>query len=367
MSIPPKMRAVVLTGHGGLDKLEFRDDWPVPKPGPLDVLIKVSACGMNNTDVNTRSGWYAKAVTDGTTGEAYDSVELEEPTWGGATITFPRIQGADVVGEVVECGAGADPELLGKRVITDNWLRDWDDPTCLDSTGYFGSEQDGGYAEYTVIDHRNVGVVRSDLDDAELATFSCSYTTAEGMLEAAGVGSKDLVLVTGASGGVGSALVQLAKRRHATVIALASEAKHADVKRAGADFVLPRSPEDLSQAIEDATGIAKVTVVADIVGGPAWPNLIDQLARGGRYVSSGAIAGPIVSLDLRTMYLNDLTLIGSTIVPPHVFGNLVTYIENGEVKPLLAATYPLEDFHAAQAAFVEKTHVGNIVITMQDR
>ena len=111
MSIPQKMRAVVLTGHGGLDKLEFRDDWPVPKPGPLDVLIKVSACGMNNTDVNTRSGWYAKAVTDGTTGEAYDSVELEEPTWGGATITFPRIQGADVVGEVVECGGGCRPGI----------------------------------------------------------------------------------------------------------------------------------------------------------------------------------------------------------------------------------------------------------------
>ena len=367
MKIPRKMRAVVLTGHGGPDKLEIRNDWPVPEPGPRDVLIRVSACGMNNTDVNTRSGWYAKQVTTATTGEAAEGTDLENPTWGGGSIAFPRIQGADVVGEVVACGAEADQGLLGKRVMTDNWLRDWDDPTRLDGVGYFGSEQDGGFAEFTMIDHRNVGTVQTGLSDAELATFSCSYTTAEGMLENAGVGSRDLVLVTGASGGVGSALVQLAKRRRAMVIALASEAKHVLVAELGADIVLPRSPENLSEAIWESAGTRRVTVVADVVGGPAWPGLIEQLCRGGRYVCSGAIAGPMVSFDLRTLYLNDLTLFGSTIVPPHIFRNLVRYIENGEVRPLLAATYPLEDFHAAQAAFVSKKHFGNVVMTLPDR
>lgn len=367
MKIPHEMRAVVLTGHGGLDKLEFRHDWPVPKPGPRDVLIRVFACGMNNTDVNTRSGWYSRQVTTATTGEAAKSADLDGPTWGGSSIAFPRIQGADVVGEVVACGAEADAELLGQRVITDNWLRDWNDPSRLDGVGYFGSERDGGFAEFTVIDHRNVGAIRSDLSDAELATFSCSYTTAEGMLENAGVGSQDLVLVTGASGGVGSALVQLAKRRRATVIALASEAKHARVTELGADIVLPRSPENLSEAIQETAGTQEVTVVADVVGGPAWPDLIEQLCRGGRYVCSGAIAGPMVHLDLRTLYLNDLTLFGSTIVPPHVFRSLVQYIENGEIRPLLAATYALEEFHAAQTAFIGKKHFGNIVVSVRDR
>ena len=363
MTIPKTMRAVVLTGHGGMDKLVLRDDWPVPSPGPEQVLIRVGACGMNNTDVNTRSGWYSKAVTDATTGGAYDSVGGEDPSWGGAPITFPRIQGADTVGQVVAVGAGAPEALVGKRVMTDNWLRDWNDPLNAEKTGYFGSECDGGYAEYTVTDHRNVGVIDSPLSDAELATFSCSYTTAEGMLSRAQVGAEDTVLVTGASGGVGSALIQLAKRRGATVVALASEAKHDQIRAVGADHILPRAPENLKAALREATGSPQVTVVADIVGGAYFGTLIDALARRGRYTCSGAIAGPIVELDLRTFYLRDLTFTGSTVVPPHIFTDLVGYIERGEIRPLLAATYALEDFHAGQEAFIAKTHVGNIVVT----
>ncbi|MEL6477069.1 MAG: alcohol dehydrogenase family protein [Pseudomonadota bacterium] len=357
------MKAMVLMGHGGMDKLVWHEDWPKPTPGPTQVLIKVGACGLNNTDVNTRSGWYSKAVTEATTGAAYESVDQEDPTWGGAPIGLPRIQGADICGEVVEVGAEANPDLLGKRVIADCWLRDWDDPMNRDKARYFGSEVDGGYAEYAVIDHRNAGVIDSDLSDAELATFSCSYTTAEGMLSRAEVKEGDAVLITGASGGVGSALIQLAKRRGAVVVAMASEAKHADLAPLGADALLPRAPEDLPAALKATIGRETVNVVADIVGGPAFPGLIETLARGGYYTCSGAIAGPIVELDLRTFYLNDLTFTGSTVVPPHIFNDLVGYIERGEVKPLLAATYPLREFHAAQTAFIEKRHIGNIVVT----
>ena len=356
------MNAIVLTGHGDMDKLVWREDWPRPTPGPGQVLIRVGACGLNNTDVNTRSGWYSKGVTEATTGGAYDDAGAEDPSWGGAPITFPRIQGADVCGEVVGLGEGANPALLGKRVIADCWLRDWDDPMNRDKAGYFGSEMNGGYAEYTVIDHRNVGVVACDLSDAELATFSCSYTTAEGMLSRARVSAGDVVLVTGASGGVGSAVIQLAKRRGAVVVALASEAKHADLAPLGADALLPRAPQDLKAALRSAIGRDRVNVVADIVGGPAFGGLIDVLARGGYYTCSGAIAGPIVELDLRTFYLNDLTFTGSTVVAPHIFTDLVRYIEAGEIRPMLAATYPLKDFHAAQTAFIEKRHTGNIVV-----
>ncbi|MEM6577062.1 MAG: alcohol dehydrogenase family protein [Pseudomonadota bacterium] len=361
MTIPKTMRAIVLTGHGGLDKLEYRTDWPVPQPGPTQVLIKVAATGMNNTDVNTRSGWYSKEVTEATTGGAYESVG-GDGTWGGSGIMFPRIQGADVCGTVVAAGPEADQSLIGKRVITDNWLRDWDDPLNRTKAKYFGSEADGGYAEYAVIDYRNVGAVDSALKDADLATFSCSYTTAEGMLARAQVTAGDRVLITGASGGVGSALIQLANRRGATTIAMASAAKHAQLAPFNPAHMLDRASEDLAKALLDATGSEKVDVVCDIVGGPAFPKLIDQIARGGHYATSGAIAGPIVDLDLRTLYLEDLTFHGSTIVPPHVFTDLVGYIERGEVKPILAATYKLEDFHAAQEAFIAKTHTGNIVV-----
>ena len=362
MDIPKTMRAMVLTRHGDLDAYEWREDWPVPGPGPNQVLIRVLACGLNNTDVNTRSGWYSKAVTEATSGAGYDDVDDEDPTWGAAPLTFPRIQGADVCGEVVAAGENADASLVGKRVITDNWLRDWNDPMNRDGTGYFGSEADGGFAEYTVIDHRNVGTVSTDLSDAELATFSCSYTTAEGMLARAEVGRRDTVLVTGASGGVGSALLQLARRRGARVVGMASEAKHDGLTGLGADALLPRTPPDLATALKDAIGSETVTVVADVVGGEGFPAALDRLARGGRYVTSGAIAGPMVELDLRTLYLRDLTMHGSTVIPPHIFRDLVGYIERGEVRPLLAETWPLEKLREAQQTFIDKTHVGNIAV-----
>ena len=157
---------------------------------------------------------------------------------------------------------------------------------------------------------------------------------------------------------MGGALVQLAKRRGARAIAMASEAKHADVATLGADLILPRAPEDLRAALEGET----VTVAADVVGGPGWPALIDILARGGRYTCSGAIAGPTVALDLRGLYLRDLTFTGSTVVPGHVFRDVVGYIERGEVRPVLAATWPLSELRAAQRAFIDKRHVGNIVV-----
>ncbi|MEO3415062.1 alcohol dehydrogenase family protein [Roseovarius sp. CAU 1744] len=356
--IPKTMKAMVLKGHGDLDAYEWHEDWPVPEVGADDVLIKVAACGLNNTDVNTRSGWYSKAVDDATTGGAYDTVNDEDPTWGGRPLTFPRVQGADVVGRVVAVGANADARLIGKRVMVDGWQRDWSDPDNMDKTGYFGSERDGGYAEYTTADRRDVAVVESDLSDAELATFQCSYATAEGMLVRAGVTAEDTVLVPGASGGVGGALIQLAKRRGARVIAMASEAKHADVAKSNPDKILPRAPENLRAALADE----KITVVADVVGGDYWPNLIDILERGGRYTCSGAIAGPMVTLDLRTFYLRDLTFTGSTVNPPHVFRDMVSYIERGEIKPVLAATYKLDELREAQAAFIAKNHTGNIVV-----
>jgi len=357
--IPKTMRAMVLMGHGDLDAYEWHEDWPTPQAGPTEAVIKVGACGLNNTDVNTRSGWYSKAVDEATTGGAYGDVDDQDPTWGGRPLTFPRIQGADAVGTVVAVGKDGDAALIGKRVMIDGWQRDWDDPDNKDKTGYFGSECDGGYAEYTKADVRDIAVVNADFTDAELATFQCSYSTAEGMLSRANVGPNDTVLVPGASGGVGGALIQLAKRRGARVIALASEAKHADVAKMTPDVILPRAPENLRAALGDE----KITVVADVVGGAYWPTLIDILERGGRYTCSGAIAGPMVQLDLRTFYLRDLTFTGSTVLPQNVFRDLVGYIERGEIRPMLAATYPLAQLREAQAAFIAKKHTGNIVVT----
>jgi NADPH:quinone reductase-like Zn-dependent oxidoreductase len=310
--IPETMKAMVTVGHGDFDMLVWHEDWPVQTAASGEVLIRVGACGLNNTDINTRTGWYSKAVSKATTGGAYDEVGSDDPSWGGAAVTFPRIQGADICGEIVAVGDGVDPARIGERVITDNWLRDPADPLDKERTGYYGSEHDGGFAEYATIPATNALAVDSPLSDAELATFSCSYSTAEGMLTRAAVTAGDTVLVPGASGGVGGAVVQLAKLRGARVVAMASKAKHGDVSALGADRLLPRDPGDLEAALADE----KITVVADVVGGAIWPALIDVLARGGRYTCSGAIAGPIVDFDLRTFYLRDLTFTGSTVIDP---------------------------------------------------
>lgn len=363
--IPERMRAIVLKGHGEMDQLEYHEDWPVPALDAGEVLIRVGACGLNNTDVNTRTGWYDRSVKSATTGGALLDSDLDNPGWGGAPISFPRIQGADVSGRVVAVGANVDTNLIGERVLVDTWVRDIDDPLDMTKAMFFGSEVDGGFAEFTKVPSGQAYIIKTDLLDAELATFATSYVTAENMLNRANVGANDTVLITGASGGVGSALIQLAGRRGAQTLALCSEDKAGAVKAIGPTAVLPRSPRNLSSAIKDAIGTGKVSVVADVVGGSMFGDLIDVLQRGGRYTCSGAIAGPIVELDLRTFYLNDLTFTGATIVPPGTFADLVGYIERGEIKPLLAAVYPLSRLHEAQQAFIDKCHVGNIVVTME--
>jgi len=279
--IPKTMRAFVLTGHGDMDKLIFHDDWPTPTPNQNEVLIKVHACGLNNTDVNTRTAWYSKAVTDATTGQSLKA-----------------------------------------------------------------DDKDASYP------------VESELTHEELATFATSWMTAEGMLNRANVKKSDRVLITGASGGVGSALISLANRRGAMTYAVTSEPKREHVKALNPSYIIGRDLKEL--------GNDKVDVVADIVAGDTFLALIQSLERGGRYVTSGAIAGPIVDLDVRTLYLHDLTLLGSTVVKAGTFADIIKYIERRDIKPALAATYPLKELHAAQQAFIDKKHVGNIVVTMED-
>lgn len=357
------MKAFVLKGHGDFDQLQWHEDWPIPVAEGDEVVIRVGACGLNNTDINTRTAWYSKAVSENTTGGAFEEADDEDATWGGAPVTFPRIQGADVVGEVVSVGPDGDASLSGKRVMIDTWLRDWSDPTNRDKCGYYGSECDGGFAEYTKISQKHVHVVNSPLTDSELATFATSYITAENMLERAQVSAGDTVLITGASGGVGSALIQLVNRRGATSIALSSQSKMDELKALGAHHVIDRDVANLKAALKQAIGKDTVSVLADVVGGPQWPLWLDTIERGGRLTCAGAIAGPMVDFDLRTFYLRDLTFTGATIVPVGLFAKLVSYIEKGEIKPLLAASYPLSELHDAQRAFIAKSHIGNIVVT----
>ena len=361
---PATMRAAVLVGTGGPEMLEVRADVAVPAVAGDGVLIEVVACGVNNTDVNTRVGWYSRSVTGATSGEGFSEARADDATWGRGGLAFPRIQGADVSGRVVAVGAAAADSLLGRRVLVDPWIRDAARPGDRELAGYLGSERDGGFAEYCSVPARNVHPIEVGLSDVELASFACSWSTAEHMLQRVRLGAGQTVAVTGASGGVGSALVQLAKRRGARVVAIAGGSKLVGVAGLGADVVVAREHDDVPAAAVEANG-GPFDVVADVVGGVGFGPWLDALRRGGRYVTAGAIAGPVVELDLRTLYLNDLELYGATVFEPRVFADLVGYIQRGEVRPVVAGTYPLERIHEAQAAFERKDHIGSLVITIR--
>ena len=358
--LPELMSAVHLTGHGGIDKLAFREDVPVPQVGEGDVLVQVTAAGVNNTDINTRIGWYSKSVTSDTNsgGEGgFDEVNADDASWSGTALVFPRIQGADCTGHIVAVGDGVDPARIGERVMVRAMMQE-----PGNSSPYIcwtmGSECDGAFAQFTKVPAIEAFAINSNWTDVELASIPCAWSTAENMLHRVGLGA-ERVLITGASGGVGSAAVQLAKRRGAEVIAVAGAGKEDVLKDIGAGQVIDRNAN-----LVDVLGEDSIDVVVDLVGGDNWPQLLDLLKRGGRYVTSGAIAGPIVDLDLRTLYLKDLTLYGGTYQDREVFQNLIRYIENNEVKPLIAKTFDLKDIGEAQTLFLEKKFIGKIVLTV---
>jgi len=354
-TIPPTMAAVQLTGYGGLDRLVYRTDVVVPTPGPDEVLIRISAAGINNTDINTRTGWYAR-TTRGSSGDAarHGGDADGAAGWSG-DLHFPRIQGADACGRIVAVGTGVSSGRLGERVLVATMQRAYSDSEPFTTT-VFGSECDGGFAQFAVAHTDETYAVDCDWTDVELASIPCAYSTAENMLDRIGLGAEK-VLVTGSSGGVGSAAVQLAKRRGAHVTAVVGDSKAAAVRDAGADTTVSRNAD-----LVEVFGENSFDVIVDVVAGPTWTHVTRLLRTGGRYITAGAIAGPVVELDVRDLYLKDLTLKGSTYQSPEVFANLIGYIERGEIRPLIAATYPLEEIADAQTAFLAKEFVGKIVL-----
>ncbi|MGF1543293.1 MAG: zinc-binding dehydrogenase [Parvularculaceae bacterium] len=357
-NIPQRMSGVQLTGHGGLDRLLYRDDLPTPAPRAGEVLIRVRATSVNNTVVNTRVGWYSKKVAGATAvgAEGYGDDVSDDASWSGAPLTFPRIQGADCYGEIVAAGEAALEARIGERVLVRTMMRapvDFAPFRCWT----FGSECDGGFADYVAAPSADVFAIESDLDDASLGAIPCAFSTAEGMLHRTGVSAGERVLVTGASGGGGSAAVQLALLRGADVVAVASPAKSRAVGDLGASTVIPRDAAPL-----EALGRQSVDVVVDLVGRPTFERLPELLARGGRYVTAGAIAGPAVNFDLRTLYLNDLTFFGCAFQDDVIFENLVAYLRDGQLAPHVEQTFALKNIRDAQARFLKKDFVGKLAL-----
>lgn len=347
MDVPETMRAVRLVEHGGPEALEAVQT-PVPVPQAGEVLVRVAAVALNNTDLWTREGAY---------GLPGDPEALSG--WRGP-IGFPRVQGADVAGWVAAVGDGADEGLVGRRVVVDPALYDGDGPHA-NPVGLMGSERDGGYAEYVTAPVERVhDMTESPLTDEQLAALPTAYGTALGMIERGRLRAGETVLVSGASGGVGLALVQIARARGARVLALSSGSKIGAVREAGAHEVLDRArdvPEQLRAVAPEG-----IDVALDVVAGALVGEALPLLREGGRWVVAGALGGYGLSFDVRRLYLHNAQVIGSSMHTPTHFDLLMELARRDGVRPVVAAAFPLDQAARAQEELARRGHVGKIVL-----
>lgn len=346
-----EMKAVVLGAHGGPEVLEVRRDWPKPQPGVGEVLVQVHAASVNNTDIWTREGAY------GLPGDP-----KAEAGWRGP-VTFPRVQGGDIAGVIDAVGPGGDASRVGQRVLVDPAL--YRDGTAdAPPVGLLGSEADGGFAQFVVVNAAQAhDMTGSSLSDAQLAALPVAYGTAMGMLKRAGISNGETIVVTGASGGVGLALVQLGAARGAKVLAVSSGDKVGAVLDAGASHVVDRNAADLAAQIEQYSP-GGLDAVADVAGGPLLAQLLPLIRDDGRWVIAGAVAGTVVEFDLRRLYLHNIRLIGSSMHTRNHFAVLAQAARDAKVHPVIASHHALENIATAQEEFKRGQHIGKIVLTV---
>ncbi|SDL20110.1 NADPH:quinone reductase [Franzmannia pantelleriensis] len=364
-SIPATMSAMLLTGHGDVDKLEYRHDVPTPRPAPGEVLVRVTATAKNNTDRKAREGLYPTK----------EKGEVTSFAMGGeATLTFPRIQGADIAGRIAAVGDGVDPARIGERGLLDfNLYADGRRHINL-TPDYYGHGADGGYAEYVALPADQFHPVPNpELADAELAAMGmCSYQTAYHMMTSARVKAGEHVLVTGASGGVGTALIQLCRIVGAIPYALSQADKAEALKALGAEAVFDRTRmDDFTAQVMTATGGAPIDAVMDLVGGEMTDRFIDTMivdmnrrADYPRLSIAGASGGNLSEIMWTRIYLYQVQIFGVSHGTREEAEQLVEWIRAGQLKPVLHAAFKLSELHTAERYFVKRgsNYLGKIVI-----
>lgn len=364
--LPETMAAAVLTGHGDVEKIDYRTDVPVPVPKAGEVLIQVTATAKNNTDRKVREGLYV-------TSEDSDATSFQMS--GEPTLTFPRIQGADIVGDVVAVGRGVSTQRIGERGLLDFNIYPDQRRNINLTPDYFGHGADGGFAEYvTAPSDQFHAVTNPTLSDAELASMGmCSYQTGYHMLTTARVKPGEHILITGGSGGVGTALIQLCRLLGAIPHVVSSPGKAVGLKMLGAASVIDRTAvTDWVAAVHDATGGAHIDAVMDLTGGDLILSLFDVLTQRmserqdyPRLAIAGASAGNITRLMWTTVYLYQIQIFGVSHGTREEADQLIEWIRTGALHPVLHGTFPLSHIHQAEHYFASHRSadfLGKVVI-----
>lgn len=361
--IPTTMKAMVLTGYGDIDRLQYRDV-ATPSPGPGEVLVQVTATAKNNTDRKAREGLYPTKKG-----------EMQSFQMGGEpTLRFPRIQGADIAGRVVAVGEGVSESRLGERGLLDFNIYANERRDINLTPDYYGHGADGGYAEYAALPAEQFHhIPNPELSDAEVAAMGmCSYQTAMHMLTSAGITAGERVLVTGASGGVGTALIQLCRLLGAIPYALSQQDKSDALLTLGAEAVLDRADmATFVDRVKAETGGKPFDAVMDLVGGEMTDIFIDAMifdmnARSSypRLSIAGASGGNISEILWTRIYLYQVQIFGVSHGTCEEAEQLVAWIREGQVKPVLHGAFALSDLHRAEEYFMNRASnfLGKIVI-----
>jgi len=338
------MRAALFDGFGGPEVLRI-EQVPRPEPGPGEVLVQVRAAAMNHLDLWVRRGLPVQT-------------------------TMPHIGGSDVAGVVAERGPDVAGVSVGERVIVNpslwcgrcEWCLRGEQPLCVDYK-ILGEHTDGGFAEFVAVPARNLFPIPDDFGFAEAAAVPLGFSTAwRGLITRGRLRPGEDVLITGASGGVATAAVQIAHLAGARVFALTTADNAERVRRLGADFVYDRESGDWSRALRQDSGKRGVDLILDSVGQALWPQLLRALVRGGRLVTYGATTGPDATTDVRVVFWKQLELLGTTMATPQEFETVMRLVFRRRLQPIVDVELPLAQARAAHERLESGHQFGKVVL-----
>ncbi len=341
------MKAAVFRGHGGPEVIEIAE-LQVPEPDPGQILLRVRATALNHLDLWARRGL------------------------PGLRLEFPHIGGSDMAGTVERLGAGVNGHAVGTRVLVNpslwcgrcEWCRRGQESLCS-SYRIIGEHLNGGLAEYAVVPGANVYPIPDDLPFDGAAAVPLVYQTAwRGLITRGRLRPGETVLITGGSGGVSTAAVQIARLAGATVFAVTSGPENARrLRELGADLVIDRLESDFSADVWKATGKRGVDVAFDSVGEAVWPDLTRALTRDGRLVTYGATTGPKGQIDIRLTFWKQLQFIGTTMSSRAEFEQVISLVFKKKLQPVIDVVWPLDRARQAHERLESGKVFGKIVLT----